>query len=208
MPKSPGPKTKVKKSYKQHCGLARALDVVGGRWTLLIVRELLLGPRRYNDLLENLSGMTTNLLASRLKYMLEHGILEKVDQAYCLTQRGWELEPVVLALGKWGQPFLVCKEEGHRKNVDWAMVSLKRRYDRSLNCCAEIRIDSRLYSLRCSSEKLDVRLGNADSPDLVLSMSEEAFFQLFMLRKDGVSIKILGSEALWAEFCAAFQLRG
>ena len=65
------------RSYKQFCGLARALDVVGERWTLLIVRNLLVGPRRYSDLMAELPGITTNLLAKRLRELSSHGLIEK-----------------------------------------------------------------------------------------------------------------------------------
>jgi len=102
-------KAPVKRTYQQHCGLARALDVVGERWTLLIVRELLLGPRRYGDLLDTLEGITTNLLAKRLKEMTETGLLEKrhaeppvAGELYTLTEAGAALEPAIMELGRWG----------------------------------------------------------------------------------------------------------
>src|SRR5581483_3423202 len=69
--------TATRRSYRQYCGVARALDVVGERWTLLIIRDLLLGPRRYKDLLEGLPGIGTNLLADRLKELERHGIVRR-----------------------------------------------------------------------------------------------------------------------------------
>lgn len=194
------------KSYQQHCGLARALDVVGGRWTLLIVRELLLGPRRYSELLENLHGMTTNLLASRLKAMRDDGLIEKSEQAYRLTDRGRELEAVVLALGAWGQPLLSTRKKGHRRNVDWAMVSLKRRYDRSLNCCVEIRVENKLYTLNCCPEKLDVKIGRAAAPELLVTLTEEEFFSFFILRNSTSEPTVLGDADLWKKFREAFAV--
>src|SRR3954447_24107788 len=96
-----------RRSYKQFCGVARALDVVGERWTLLIVRNLLLGPRRYSDLLRELPGITTNLLAKRLKEMEALGILAKVTggsphygEAYALSSLGEALEPAVMELAR------------------------------------------------------------------------------------------------------------
>src|SRR5689334_7180685 len=98
-----------RRSYKQFCGLAKALDVVGERWTLLLVRDLILGPRRYGDLLNGLPGLTTNLLASRLKEMEATGLIEKrklpapaSSVVYQLTKPGKELEPAVMALAAWG----------------------------------------------------------------------------------------------------------
>src|SRR5947208_15766550 len=96
-----------RRTYKQFCGLARALDVVGERWTLLIVRNLLLGSLRYSDLLRGLPGITTNLLAKRLREMEELDLIERTNspgaatgQAYRLTALGATLEPAVHALGR------------------------------------------------------------------------------------------------------------
>src|SRR5690349_12744259 len=92
-----------RRSYQQFCGVARALDVVGERWTLLIVRNLLLGPRRYGDLLAELPGLTTNLLAKRLREMELVGLVEKrelpppaASTVYALTADGAALEGVVM----------------------------------------------------------------------------------------------------------------
>ena len=98
------------KSYQQYCSVARALDVVGDRWVLLIVRELLaLGPSRYSDLKRGLPGIATNLLAERLKAMEAEGLLERYEAPppvgatlYQLTERGRELQDVVHALARWG----------------------------------------------------------------------------------------------------------
>src|SRR3954467_11579906 len=98
-----------RRTYNQYCGLAKALDLVGERWTLLVVRNLLLGPLRYSDLLRGLPGITTNLLAKRLREMEELDLVERVNpaggaggQAYRLTAAGAALEPAVHALGRWG----------------------------------------------------------------------------------------------------------
>jgi DNA-binding HxlR family transcriptional regulator len=98
------------KSYQQYCSVARALDAVGDRWVLLIVRELLaLGPSRYSDLKRGLPGIASNLLAERLKAMEAEGLLERYEAPapvgttlYQLTARGRELQDVVHALARWG----------------------------------------------------------------------------------------------------------
>lgn len=96
----------ARRSYDQYCPIATALDVVGERWSLLIVRELLLGPRRYSDLREALPGMWTNLLADRLAALSRHGVIRRVELSgrtvYELTDDGYRLEPVLLDLGAWG----------------------------------------------------------------------------------------------------------
>lgn len=123
------------RDYHQFCGVAKALDVVGERWTLLIVRDLLLGGRRYSDLLAGLPGLTTNLLAKRLQAMEAAGLVVRRQLTvpgravvYELTDRGRELEAVVLALGRFGEAYLDAPEAEDRLDVRWAMLSLKRRY--------------------------------------------------------------------------------
>lgn len=102
------------RSYGQYCALAKALDVVGDRWTLLIIRELLIrGAARYTDLMHGLPGIATNLLAARLRDLEEAGVVEREAAAppvatalFRLTTRGEELAPVLKALGRWGAPLL------------------------------------------------------------------------------------------------------
>ena len=102
------------RSYNQYCAVAKALDVVGDRWTLLIIRELLLrGGCRYSDLQHGLPGIATNLLGARLKQLEEDGLLRResapppvATTLYHLTDVGRELEPVLWALGRWGARFM------------------------------------------------------------------------------------------------------
>ncbi|WP_035850565.1 winged helix-turn-helix transcriptional regulator [Kitasatospora azatica] len=98
-----------RRSYDQYCAIARALDAVGERWSLLIVRELLGGPRRYTDLHADLPGVSTDILAARLKQLEAEGVvlrrkLERPANAtvYELTEHGSALREVVVALGQWG----------------------------------------------------------------------------------------------------------
>lgn len=94
------------REYGQYCGVTRALELVGERWALLIVRDLLVGPRRYGELARGLPRIPTTILAARLKDLQAAGVLRRVPHSrvivYELTSYGRELEPVVLALGTWG----------------------------------------------------------------------------------------------------------
>ena len=97
------------RSYQDACGIARALDVVGERWALLVVRELLLGPQRFSELRRALPGASSNLVADRLHELAAHGVVRRrrlappaASWVYELTDWGRELEPIVLALGGWG----------------------------------------------------------------------------------------------------------
>ncbi|MFJ6913151.1 winged helix-turn-helix transcriptional regulator [Streptomyces sp. NPDC101133] len=111
---------RARRSYDQYCSAARALDAVGDRWTLLIVRELLAGPRRYTDLHADLPGVSTDVLASRLRDMERDGLTTRrrlpppgAAYVYELTARGRALLPVLEALGAWG-----AGELGERRPTD------------------------------------------------------------------------------------------
>lgn len=101
------------KSYGQLCGAALALDVIGDRWSLLVVRELLEGPRRWTDVRAGLPGIAKNLLAERLRGLEAEGVLEhREDDRYGLTARGEALRPVIEALVVWGAPRIAHAPEG------------------------------------------------------------------------------------------------
>ncbi len=126
----------AKRSYDQYCSLARALDLVGERWTLLIVRDLLGGPKRYKDLLTGLPGIGTNLLANRLKDLETMGLIENTllppptsIKAYRLTERGQSLEDALVALAHWGLPLLDQPRRNDRWQPQWNHVALKARFN-------------------------------------------------------------------------------
>ncbi|MGP4092471.1 winged helix-turn-helix transcriptional regulator [Streptomyces sp. KR55] len=125
-----------RRSYDQYCSAARALDVVGDRWTLLIVRELLAGPRRYTDLHADLPGVSTDVLASRLKDMERDGLSTRrrlpppgAAYVYELTGRGRELLPVLQALGAWGQAELGERRPTDAVRAHWFALPLLRALD-------------------------------------------------------------------------------
>ncbi|MEU7383009.1 MULTISPECIES: winged helix-turn-helix transcriptional regulator [unclassified Streptomyces] len=122
-----------RRSYDQFCSAARALDAVGDRWTLLIVRELLAGPRRYTDLHADLPGVSTDMLASRLKDMERDGLTTRrrlpppgAVQVYELTSRGRALLPVLQALGEWGQDGLGERRPTDALRAHWFALPLLR----------------------------------------------------------------------------------
>jgi DNA-binding HxlR family transcriptional regulator len=96
------------RSYRDSCGIARALDVVGERWALLVVRELLLAPQRFSELRHSLPNVSSNVLADRLRELEANGVVRRGQgategqRAYELTERGRGLEPILVALGDWG----------------------------------------------------------------------------------------------------------
>ncbi|WP_405060675.1 helix-turn-helix transcriptional regulator [Kribbella sp. NBC_01505] len=116
------------RSYGQFCGVARALDVVGDRWNLLIVRDLLCGPMRYNELKTSLAGIATNLLADRLRSLETNGIVERqlgdAGVLYALTSWGAGLREPMEALGTWGAPLLERGREGDAFQPRWLANAL------------------------------------------------------------------------------------
>lgn len=112
-------------SYRQYCGIARALDLVGDRWTLLIVRELLAGGSRYRELQAGLPGIATNLLASRLRRLESDGLVTREGNEYVLTARGTELRPVLRELVRWAEPLMVDGPQGDHFDGGWLVVALE-----------------------------------------------------------------------------------
>jgi DNA-binding HxlR family transcriptional regulator/putative sterol carrier protein len=170
-----------KRSYGQHCTVARALDVVGERWTLLLVRELSTGPKRFKDLLGGLPGIGTNLLASRLKALEGEGIVRRAtlpppagSNVYELTEIGRDLEPVLVALSRWGAKLLDEPREGDELRAGWAAVAIRSAFKEGTASGGpgthEFRIGDEVFHLRVggAAEEVVVRQGSAPDPDLVI----------------------------------------
>ncbi|MFE5033948.1 winged helix-turn-helix transcriptional regulator [Streptomyces sp. NPDC056683] len=146
-----------RRSYDQYCSAARALDVVGDRWTLLIVRELLAGPRRYTDLHADLPGVSTDVLASRLKDMERDGLTTRrrlpppgAAYVYELTPRGRELLPVLQALGRWGEPELGERRPTDAVRAHWFALPLLRAL--TGEGLVEVRLGEGHFHLRVGAE--------------------------------------------------------
>jgi DNA-binding HxlR family transcriptional regulator len=120
----------MSRSYGQYCGLARALDVVGDRWNLLIVRQLLMAPARYRELLEGLPGVATNLLADRLRDLESAGVVERrlAEEGnaivYALTPWGAELREPINGLIRWSTPLMTRGPGGDHFRADWLVLPL------------------------------------------------------------------------------------
>jgi DNA-binding HxlR family transcriptional regulator len=169
----------TKRSYGQHCTVARALDVVGERWTLLVVRELSTGPKRFKDLLGGLPGIGTNLLAARLKRLEGEGIVGRAtlpppagSNVYELTLLGKELEPVLVALSRWGARLLDEPGEDNEVRAGWAAVALRSAVPEGASegrpGTYGFRIDGEEFHLRVSGEQVEVRQGSAPDHDLLV----------------------------------------
>ncbi|MEU6557694.1 winged helix-turn-helix transcriptional regulator [Streptomyces sp. NPDC046915] len=150
-----------RRSYDQYCSAARALDLVGDRWTLLIVRELLAGPRRYTDLHADLPGVSTDVLASRLKDMERDGLATRrrlpppgAAFVYELTGKGRELLPVLQALGEWGGSELGERRPTDAVRAHWFALPLLR----------ELEGETGLVEVRLEEGDFHLCLGAEDGP--------------------------------------------
>ena len=173
--------TVVVKSYGQYCAVAKALDLVGDRWTLLIVRELLLqGPCRYTDLRNGLPGIATNLLADRLADLEAVGLVARAEQpppaahaVYSLTADGRDLEPVVQAIGVWGLRRMSESAAGDAFRGHWlafpAGLLLGDNDPSGDPVQIEVRTAGERAALVVANGTVTTRVGAASSPALVVS---------------------------------------
>ena len=175
----------ARRSYDQYCGLARALDLLGERWTLLIVRNLLLGPQRYSDLLRGLPGITTNLLAKRLREMEAEGLIERATEtseaaAYRLTSSGKSLEPAIHALGRWGWGRLGKPTARDRRSIEWLLVALRRRYRGGLKLSAELDVDGEPYHMVLRDDEAEIGRGRVPGAELRIRGKATDIAELFL----------------------------
>jgi DNA-binding HxlR family transcriptional regulator len=167
-----------RRTYGDPCGIARALDLLGERWALLVVRELLLGPKRFTDLRDGLPGVGPDVLAQRLRDLERAGIVRRGTLAppagsriYELTEWGRELEPVLIALGRWGSraPF---PRGGAGLGVDAFVVALKTLFDASeaggISESVELHLDGQRFHARVRGKRLEVVRGSAERPDAII----------------------------------------
>ena len=189
------------RSYRQYCGLARALDAVGDRWALLIVRELLVGPRRYNELLDGLPGIATNLLAERLRELEEIGVITRHgDHTYVLTEWGQGLHDVVYALGRWAAPLMDRPAPHDEFRSHWLSHPIHLLYEgvdrRRPKLSVEVNTGNAPMTIASNAGRVSVMPGKPASPDLVLAGPPDGIVGLLSGRLDragaakrGVSVK-------------------
>ena len=188
------------RTYNQFCALAKALDIVGDRWTLLVMRELLIRPYRYGELQESLPGIATNLLAARLRHLEETGVIAKTeDLQYTPTEWGEFLREPIIALVRWGARLMVTQEENDAFQTQWLAHPIEMIFggvdtDRP-PFVAEIRSGGGTITMESSEGTVRVREGAAEAPDLVVTGNPDAVIGLLSGRlgrrgaeKQGVSI--------------------
>lgn len=178
------------RSYHQHCGLARALDVLGERWSLLVLRELALGPKRYRDLAENLPGIGTNLLAARLRTLAAAGVIRKATlpapagvQVYELTERGEQLRPILEDLALWGYQLLPdAPGAGDAARASWAAMTMGALLGRSdpgdLRGTFAFGVGDERFHVTVTDDGARVLQGTPATADFVATTDPMTFFAL------------------------------
>jgi DNA-binding HxlR family transcriptional regulator len=172
----------TKRTYGEACRFAHALDLVGERWALLVVRELLLGPKRFTDLRAGLPHASTNILSERLRDLEQGGVIQRrklpppaASAVYELTGWGRELEPVVTKLGAWGarSPFPPDSEE---IGPDSIVLALRSLFDADaagdLDATCELRIGGECFRVEIANGELDLDRGPATGPDVAISVPD------------------------------------
>ena len=174
------------KRYEQACAIARALDVVGERWSLLLIRELTLGPRRYRDLATGLPGIPSNVLAARLKDLQAAGVITRRTlpaptdvTVYELTDAGRALQPALHELLNWGLRYTPEPSGDDVSQPGWALLAAAGRptaLPAGQTC--ELRVEPEFFYLGSDAGELTVRRGPAPDGDAVVTMSADTFYGL------------------------------
>lgn len=181
---------KESRSYNQYCPLARTLDVLGERWTLLIVRELLSGPKRFKDLQDALIGIGTNLLSNRLKDMERNGLVARaklpppgVASVYELTKQGRRLDQTLLALVRWGATLMAApRKEDEHFLPHWSMHGMLSTFRPALAIgideTYEFHVDEEVFHLHVQNGRASGDMGKGHQPCLVWESDPESFMSL------------------------------
>ena len=210
------------RTYGDACGIPRALDRVGERWALMIVRELVLGPKRFTDLRAGLPNASPNVLSQRLRSLEQDGVVRRRklpppagSRVYELTEWGRELEPVLTALGRWGARAPDPPPE-HGMSLDAHILSLTTLFDPDLAQDFSASLDLRLGEQRFRAEVSDGRLvvepGEARAPDAIVRTEAGTLLGLAHRRIDldesmsAGDIEIEGDRELVARFLGFFPL--
>jgi DNA-binding HxlR family transcriptional regulator len=181
------------KRYDQYCPMAHALDLVGERWALLIVRELIHGPKRYTDLAEHLPGIGTNILAARLRTLEECGVVTKrmlpapaASKVYELTEYGQGLRTVMRELALWGARSLGPPSPDEDLYPGWLANALELWASRAPHGSLEFRVGEETASIVDG----EVRSGSVEEPDVLVSGEPTEFFHVLIDgRLDGVAVE-------------------
>ncbi len=210
------------RTYGEACGIPRALDRIGSRWALMIVRELVLGPKRFTDLRTGLPEASPNVLSQRLRELEQEGVVRRrrlappaASQVYELTEWGQQLEPVLVALGRWGARAPVAPE-GVGMSLDSHVLSLVTLFDAALAGGLGMTVNLHLGEYRFRADvadgRLDIERGEAPAPDATIETDAGTLLALSHRRREladalrAGEITIEGDEDAVKRFLGLFTL--
>lgn len=222
MPTADEPRKRPAKHYEQYCAVARSLDVLGERWTLLVVRSLLLGPQRYTDLRGALPGIATDLLTARLRTLEDAGYVQRRElprpapaTVYELTESGWQLAQVVIALARVGVKRLGAPAEHESINAAALVLSLRASYRRDRGPKARtsygLELDGEPFAVTIDDGHVETAQGRATDPVCTITTTARTFAQLLSGATDPDAslavdeLKIDGPRESLGEFLDAFS---
>jgi DNA-binding HxlR family transcriptional regulator len=211
-----------RRRYDDACGTAHALDLIGERWALLVLRELMLGPKRFSDLRADLPGISANTLTQRLEGLETHGLLVRkrlpppaAAQVYELTEWGYEAEPIVQVMGRWA-----TRSPGHDPTMPLSATSLMLSFRtmgdparmRGLKARIGFRIGAETFLVEIADGRLTAERGPAEGADLIFTGPAPAIagfvyggVPLEALEAEG-ALQVAGDRALAAQFATLFPL--
>ena len=201
------------RTYGDRCGIARALDLVGERWALLVVRELLLGPKRFTDLRAGLPNIGPDVLSQRLRELEERGVVRRdklpppaASQVYELTDWGRELEPIVLGLGRWGSQAPVPSADAPL-GPDAAMLALKTMFEPAdgFRARLEVRFREHHYDVRVDGAELQIVRGSAEHPDATIATDPGTLATVLWHNGDAKSVTVDGDREVFRRFQDLFR---
>ena len=211
-----------KRVYNQYCAIARSLDVIGERWTLLLIRELLTGPKRFTDLLGHLPGIGTNLLSNRLKELEAAELISQTrlpapasSIVYQLTARGASLEPVLMALAQWGRPLLGPPRDKDQLAPGWLMLAMKKSFHPEaadgLDEVYEYRVDADVFQVKVQHNMIDIEQGLPWKADVVVTTDSDALMRVVageLALEDALQQGSMNVDGPMDAFYRTFQLYG
>lgn len=182
------------RSYRDSCGIARALDVIGERWAMLVVRELLLTPQRFSELRHSLPNVSSNVLADRLRELENNGVVRRTpapaqapaqaqgSQVYELTERGRQLEPILLALGEWGieAPEPPAPAALSATSVLIFLQGAARPDPAAPPATCRLELDGRVWTVRLESGRVQVTAGEPATADASLRTDPKTLSSLLV----------------------------
>ncbi len=212
-----------KRTYSDACGIARALDVVGDRWALMVIRELMLGPKRFGDIRGGLPKLSADVLSQRLRDLEEDGIVRRTTlpppaavKVYELTPAGYELEPVLIALGRWGGANAPDPVIGVGMSFDSHILSLRTLFSPALagdlEATYELQLQSGPFRVAIADGVAEIAAGEAPGADAVIAGNVEPIFEVVRGVRDlreaegSGDLELSGDRKLAERFFSLFPL--